>query len=1018
MLCRLFLSLFFLGLFFAKSSFSQSALRVQHLSVNEGLSQSSVYSIFQDSYGFIWMATGDGLNRYDGREFIVYKSSLKTSQRGSLKDRNINSLIFEDRYYNLWFSADQGVYCMNRKTRSFILRLNKYDARYASIIAGSDTDNMWVLVHGSGMHAISIKDTNRVLYPFSKENSIRGTDVAIVKNAVLGSGGIWFATTDGLLFFSKSANKEKRVLKKEGINKVQMLSNGQLLLSLTDTMMLYNPITNQYRYYLASVADKKGVIWNCIVEDTIGGFVYCSEINGGRILKMNIKTMAYEVLFFQDNTINNLYIDRSRNMWVGTEGAGAFKLDLKSPKFRSYAPTTGNDAGYMVKSVYKDNTGDIWMGVYDKGLIRYSPATRLEKQVGLPVKKDGVQFSNILRDSSGNIVVAANNELYWLDAQNNKVISALEVSSYQYATDKKPVINVVTEWRKNKYLLGTNMGIYMVDRTARKAMYYVQIPLYYDSTVNGWIYNFHKVADGSIYIGKRNGFAKITFGNDTVHKVLEHGLSNLPIRHFYKSSTTPILWLATEQGLVAYEEGTGKYKVFDEESGIANSYIYAILPQNDSVLWLSTNKGIVKTEVTYRGLQKTTVSFTNYTSEDGLQSNEFNTGAYYKHQDGTMIFGGISGINWFRPNEITTNPYKAIPTITGIYINDTLMTCDSAMYVDKLVLPYNRNTVSFTMRALEYTTPLNNKFAYMLQGLDKDWVYTTNDKVRYSNLEPGAYVFLLKVSNNECKWNDVPLQIALIVEPPFWRTWWFRLVLITIGVSLVLLIVRYYTYLKVKAKTMELERQHALNTERMRISKDVHDDIGSGLSKIALLSALANRKLKENELPSKDIDNISAISKQLVDNMHDLVWVLNPENTTLDNLVWRIREYCADYLDVSDVTSTLSFPDNVPPVSIHGEVQRNVFSTVKEALNNCMKHSKATHVTVTLTMQHEMLEISIIDNGIGFSGNETSGNGLRNMKNRIEQIHGSFHVSSAVNAGSTISISIPFSQLSTEEIVA
>jgi two-component sensor histidine kinase len=703
-------------------------------------------------------------------------------------------------------------------------------------------------------------------------------------------------------------------------------------------------------------------------------------------------------------------------MWVGTEGAGAFKLDLKLPKFNCYAPVTGKEAGYMVKSVYKDNTGDIWMGVYDKGLVRYNPTTQQEKRVELPVKKDGLQFSNILRDSSGNIVVAANNQLYWLNAQNNKIILDLEVSSYQYTTDKKPVINVVTEWRKNQYLLGTNMGIYMVNRTAGKASYYVQIPLFYDSTVNGWIYNFHKVANGSIYIGKRNGFAKITFGNDTVHTVLEHGLSNLPVRHFYKSSTTPILWLATEQGLLAYEEGSGKYKVFDEESGIANSYIYAILPQCDSVLWISTNKGIVKAAITYGGLSNLEVRFTNYTSEDGLQSNEFNTGAYYKHQDGTMIFGGISGINWFRPNEVTINPFKAIPSITGIYINDTLMTYDSAMYIDKMVLAYNRNTVSFTMRALEYTTPLNNKFAYMLQGLDKDWVYTSNDKVRYSNLEPGSYVFLLKVSNNEGKWNDEPLQLALIVEPPFWRTWWFRLALLTIGVSLVLLVVRYYTYLKVKAKTIELERQHVLNTERMRISKDVHDDIGSGLSKIALLSALANRKLKENELPSKDIDNISAISKQLVDNMHDLVWVLNPENTTLDNLVSRIREYCADYLDVSDVTSTLSFPDNVPNVSIHGEVQRNIFSTVKEALNNCMKHSKATHVAVTLTMQHEMLEITIVDNGIGFSGNEPTGNGLRNMKNRIEQIHGRFQVTSAVNAGSTLSISIPFSQLSTEEI--
>lgn len=1008
--------LLFAGLCFARSGFSQSMLRIQHISVNEGLSQSSVYSVVQDSYGFMWMATGDGLNRYDGREFIVYKSSLNTTQKGSLKDRNINSLIFEDRYKNLWFSADQGVYCMNRKTRNFALRLNKYDAKYASIIAGSDNENMWVLVHGSGMHAISIKDSTRKLYPFSKENTQNATAVTIIKNAVFGKNGIWFATTEGAFFFNNETKKDELVMKQGGINKLHLLSNGNLVMSLTDTLLVYNTATSQYQYLPISVTDKEGVIWNSIVEDTLGGFMYCSEIDGGRILKLDMHTMLYEVLFFQDNIINNLYIDRSRNMWVGTEGAGVFKLDLKSSKFKCYAPITGKEAGFMVKSLFYDSAGDIWMGVFDKGVIRYNPKNRTEKIVPLPVRKDGVQFSNIFQDSSGNIVLAANNYLYWLDAQSNQVISSLEISSYKYSTDKKPKINVVTEWRKNQYLVGTNMGIYMVDRSTDKAKFYIKLPMYADSLVNGWIYNFHKSVDGSIYVGKRNGFAKITFGNDTTHRLIEYGLRNLPIRHFYKSTHTPLLWLATEQGLVAYEEGKGRYKVFDEESGIANSYVYAILPQNDSVLWLSTNKGIAKAEITYRGLLNTTIRFTNYTSEDGLQSNEFNTGAYYKHQNGTMIFGGISGINWFKPDSVTINKYKASPSVTGIYINDTLMTCDSAMYVSKLELPHNRNTVSFTLRALEYTTPLKNRFAYMLQGLDKDWVYTTNDKVRYSNLEPGEYVFLLKVSNNEDIWNEQPLRIVVLIAPPFWSTWWFRSILFAMGLTIVLLIVRYYTYLKVRAKTIELERQHALNTERMRISKDVHDDIGSGLSKIALLSALANRKLKENELPSKDIDNISAISKQLVDNMHDLVWVLNPENTTLDNLVSRIREYCADYLDVSDVSSSLFFPDVVPQVSIYGEVQRNVFSTVKEALNNCMKHSKATHVTVTLTISNEQLAIYISDNGIGFSNIATNGNGLRNMQNRIEQINGKFLVTSEVYVGTTVSVAIPFLHLSAERI--
>lgn len=999
-----------------KIGFSQSILRIQHLSVNDGLSQSSVYSIIQDSYGFIWLATGDGLNRYDGREFIVYKSSLKTTQKGSLKDRNINSLIFEDKYKNLWFAADQGVYCMNRKTRNFTLRLNKYDARYASVLAGSDNYNLWVLVNGSGVHAIGITDTSRKLYPFSSENHTEGTVIDIIKNAVFANDSIWFATSKGVYFFNKSYQHEKRVLVQNGINKLHRLSNGKLLLSLTDTLIIYNTATLQCEYLPVPLAAKKGIIWNSIVEDTLSGNVYCSEINGGRILKLNLTTKDYQLLFFQDNAINNLYIDRSRNLWVGTEGAGAFKLDLKPPKFNCFAPATPKNAGYMVKSIYQTIKGDIWMGVYGKGLMVYSPSTMKERSVYLPIKKDAVQFSNIIKDSTGNIIVAANNHIFWLNEESNAIISDLEISSYKYATDKKPTINVISEWRKKQYLLGTNMGIYNVDCRYGKPLCYVSMPLFHDSLANGWIYNFYRTTDGSIYIGKRNGFAKMKLGIDTNHQVSDHGLSNLPVRHFYKSSNSSILWLATEQGLVAYEEGTGKYKVYDEESGIANSYIYSILPQNDSILWLSTNKGIAKAAVKYGALENIKVTFTNYTSEDGLQSNEFNTGAYYQHQDGTMIFGGISGTNWFRPTDLVNNPYKAIPSVTGIYINDTLMTCDSAMYVDKLVLPYNRNTLGFTLRALEYTTPLKNKFAYKMRGMDKDWVITTNDRVRYSNLEPGTYIFLLKVSNNEGLWNKEPLKIVVEIQPPFWLTWWFRLAMLSILLTTVLVVVRYYTYLKVKAKTLELERQHALNTERMRISKDVHDDIGSGLSKIALLSALANRKLKENELQSRDIDNISIISKQLVDNMHDLVWVLNPENTKLDNLVSRIREYCADYLDVSDVPYTLSFPDSVPSFSIHGVVQRNVFFTVKEALNNCMKYSKATYINISLSLQNDFLEVNVKDDGIGFAANEAQGNGLRNMKNRIEQIKGRFIVQSSIGSGTTITFIIPFGDLSNENI--
>jgi signal transduction histidine kinase len=200
--------------------------------------------------------------------------------------------------------------------------------------------------------------------------------------------------------------------------------------------------------------------------------------------------------------------------------------------------------------------------------------------------------------------------------------------------------------------------------------------------------------------------------------------------------------------------------------------------------------------------------------------------------------------------------------------------------------------------------------------------------------------------------------------------------------------------------------------ERMRISKDVHDDIGSGLSRISLLSAIARRKLHHNEAPESDINHISSLSRELVDNMRDLIWLLNPENTTLDSLAARIREYSADFLDAAGIAVHFVFPAQVPAMPVPHDVQRNVLLTVKEAVNNVVKHSGATEVTITLQYDGHTINISVADNGRGLpdDNGEQKGNGLRNMRYRIGSVGGTWFVASAPGEGTKITITIPLHQ--------
>jgi signal transduction histidine kinase/ligand-binding sensor domain-containing protein len=1000
---------FFLLLFTVNTSNSQSLLRLQHINTEDGLSQNSVNAIFQSSQGFIWLATGDGLNRYDGKEFTVYKSSLNAPGSSRLPDRNINSEIFEDGYGKLWMASDAGTYYWDKRHAKSKMIIPNSLAGMMMLLA-VEGDTLWGAVPARGVYALDTKNFGLAYYPFTDKVQRDSRIAAPIYNGSYGKGGMWFADEAGLLFFDKKTHTNTRIPLTEKLVSVHCLTNGNLLLGGVGGVYFFDVHTHAIDFLATpNEAGKEPFSWLAFTQNPRDNTVYMGATAHGHLLKLGPATRKYEILHFQDSRINRMCIDKSENLWIGTEGNGAFKLDIKPQKFFCYQPdksATENKNNLMVKSIYRDDSGTIWMGTVAQGLLTYQPATRKQQNISLPFPVQDIAVTSVSRDSSGHIVVGGGSSIAWLDPATHKVIRHIECPTIKTVSPEPPVLYAILEWKKGHYIATSNIGLFLV--TLRNGVAEAKYPDYFRyNNLGAWTYNLVKAPDGSIYQARRNGFSRINITGDT-QLTINDVLNNVGVRHYYRALHAPILWIASEQGLIAYNEATKKYKVFDEDAGLANSHLYAILPENDSSLWISTNLGISHVQVRYG--EHITIQAINYNSNDGLQSNEFNTGAFYKSDDGTLLFGGLSGVNWFNPKTIKPNPYKASPALGAIFVNDTLFASDTANFIQALELPFDRNTISLSLRALEFTQPANNMFAYMLEGLDKDWVYTGNDKVRYSNLQPGSYTFLLKASNNDGIWNETPLRMRIVIYPPYWQRWWFRALVLIVAASVVALIIRYYIKRKIVLKTLELEKQQALYLERLRISKDVHDDLGSGLSKISLMAEIAQTHLANNNAQN-EIRHISAVSKDLIDNMRDLIWVLNPENTTLDNMVARIREYCADYLDGTPINAIFDFPDHIPQLAITREAQRNIFSTVKEAINNCVKHADASEVFISLKLENKMLRIMIKDNGKGITKNNSMGNGLRNMRQRIELVGGNFLMSSGSGNGTFIDISIPFEKM-------
>lgn len=970
--------------------------RFESINVNEGLSQSSVYAIRQDKFGFMWFGTADGLNRYDGEEIRVYKIQ---NNKLDIESNYIRGYLSEDEGGNIWFSNESGIYCYDHSAD----RIKTIKVFETSVFGKSSLDGIlikdsvyWMLNSAFGIFSYDLKTKSLKLY--KNEVFDRKATKLPFKSNVDAKGNIWFSLypSDGLhqfntktkTFYHHHPNKTYYSI---WFGKGKHFITGQHKIHIYDsaTKKLSDFVFKTGKDSIRSIAqifeDRFGRIWACSPGE---GLVFFDPKNGQtrHFVHNNAKLKSLPI-----NIVTCYYIDAHDNLWVGTDGGGVACLDLKPPRFNLFPLNEGDYPflqDYFTKCFFEDNQQRIWVGMHNNGFSIIDPKTLSVNNYNHTGKEKLSIVGSIFQDKENNIWIGHAMGFSIFD-DRNKSFTNIPLSSKTPLNPLSIYVYDIIQLSNGDLLAATHWGLAWLRKQNGKfvAKTYYQVPYLGSQSIS-----LRQDTMGNIWVASPTaGLMKVIMNDGP--QFIEKYFTGVNLRSVHlDENDNSILWLASAKGLIKFDTKRSNYKVYTEKQGMVNSYIYGILEDKQHNLWMSSNGGLIY-------FDRSKNSFQNYTVNDGLQSNEFNTGAYYKGESGNFYFGGIKGFNWFKdlhtePKKRNNKPQLAI---TDIGINDVTFTKAELFRKQKsILLPHHQNKISFRLAALDFTRPKANQIQYKLEGWDERWIVNRNKNVIYPNLPPGEYVFKARAANQDGVWSDEE-SIPITINAPFWKRWWFYAGLVFLFLVAAVLIIDLINKRKFQKQLQRLEQQRLVDQERNRISKDMHDEIGSGLTHIALMTELIQTQKKADDELRKDVGSISTSARKLVDSMSEIIWALNPHNETLENLIAYIREHAFQYFEPFDIDFEIHFPDTVPDKKLSNEQRRNLFLVSKEALNNALKHANASKVSFSIYYQKNQLEFCIEDNGQGFDETKIrrAANGLQNMEKRMTDIGGQFIISTS-----------------------
>ena len=1022
-------------------------LKFTHLFSEHGLSQNTVHSILQDRRGFMWFATEDGLDRYDGYNFKVYKNIPQDSS--SISDNFIwtiyedrdgvlwvgtnsgglckydesmdsfisfrndpadsNSLIFnnvrtivEDSFGNLWIGTEEGLDRFNKKEGVFTHYRNDTNDKYSlsnnvvlSLCEDKDR-NLWIGSDG-GLDKYDRENNRFINYSRINKNFDNNIILSIYQDK---NQNLWIGTVNSLIKLNLSSNKIKKFImdplenKNGNKNRVNAIieDNQHLIWAGTgDGLYRYNVKNNSFIKTIPDISntdillnnnilslfkDNSGLIWIGTAEDGLVKLVR-------EVLQIkHYKNDPSDKMSLSHNTVRSIYQDKNGTLWVGTLGGGLNRLKKDGKHFFVYKNNIQNKFSIndnSISAIYKDKLGYLWIGTWSGGLnkslkpIKSNQLDQIKfinfKNSNSPANRGG---SNIIQaiyeDTDGQLWIGTGIGLDVYDRKNNKFIKFIYDANNPNSLSNNMIQSCIIEDDFGNLWIGTWNGLNKLSNKYRKDV----------------LKNTNDIKFESFTADPQN---KLSLSDDRVISTFKDKNGNL--------------WFGTYGGginKISFNQQNLKKPQFinyNIKDGLTSNIIYCVQGDDNGKIWMSSDNGLSM-------LNPNDNSVRNYDTNDGLEGNQFFWGASFKGINGKLFFGGTKGFYVLNPDKVNSNEHIPNIVITDLQIfnkpikingEDSPLT-QSIVTSNEIKLSSTQNVFSIEFASLDFVSPQKNFYAYMMEGFDKEWVLSGNRKfVTYTNLDPGTYLFKVKGSNNDGVWNNKGRTLKIIITPPIWKTWWF----IAFAVLLIGGLVASIIYLRIR----NLFRIERIKT---KIAADLHDNIGSSLTGISILSEVISKKIKTDDDDVKySLKTISKNSRKLIDDLSDIVWLVNPKRESLYDLILRLRDTYAEFLTHTSISFKSENIKAFEKVILTMEHRQNIFLIFKEAINNSIAHSNCNEIILEASTKGKKLEMTVKDNGEGFDISKIKrGNGLDNMKRRASDIGGDLKILMADDGGTIV----------------
>jgi ligand-binding sensor domain-containing protein/signal transduction histidine kinase len=940
-----------------------------------GLPQNTINSIVQARDGYLWIATQEGLARFDGIRFTVFDKQ----NAPELKSNDIR-LLLEDRQGALWIgTADGLVRLLNGKFTAFTIR-DGLPSNVIETLCEDRDGSLWVAT-AAGIARFG----DNVFTPLAAQE-------AFPKNGVKAlfadrEGALWIGSSDGLARHKNGAVAKYTVqdgLANNGVVSIDQDKDGRLWVGTLDGLsclegnhfVTYTTRDGLPNNRIVSLAvDREGSVW-------IGTAVGLSRFADKHFSSFRLGDgLANEIIL-------SIFEDREGSLWIGTESSGLSLL--KDKKFTTYTSKEGLSSD-LVKSIYEDRKGDLWIGTNGGGLSRlkdgkfttYTTADGLSSNVVLALFGDG----------DGNVWVGTPDGLNRFKDGEFKTFTSAD----GLANDS--VRSIYADHHGNLWI-GTSGGLTRM-RGDRLNVYTTA-----DGLPNDFVGTIYEDAQGNIWIGTLGGLSKFRDEKFTTYTTRD-GLSSDIVISLHEDADGA-LWIGTSGGGLNRLR-QGRFAVYTSRNGLPDDVVYGILEDHENSLWLSSNKGI------FRLSKKELDDFANgtvpaitpvlYGPADGMITRECSGGGHpagWRSTDGKLWFSTIKGVAMIDPEKIKLNDQPPPVAIEEIRVDDESI--DPAQTIE---LAPGKSRLDFYYTALSFVAPEKVRFKYKLEGFDSDWVDGGTRRVAYyTNLRPGRYKFRVIASNNDGLWSPTGAAFDLYLRPHFYQTYWFYALCV---LGLALLVWQFY-----RLRLKQVESQFAaVLAERNRIAREIHDNLAQEMLGISVqLEVVARTMPASAELAKTHLDRVRMLVRHGIAEARRYVWDLRSQALDKHDLPAALSDTARRLTTDTAVQAKVEVSGTFRPLSplIEGHLLR----IGQEAINNAVRHAHAQNILVNLKFDAERVQLSVQDDGHGFDYQEsTNGDnkhfGLVGMQERAERIGATLKIDSRADEGTRVLVDVPIS---------